>query len=79
MSVSQASRWCASCGGSVLATRQGPNHLLHLVLTLFTCFMWAPFWAMVALTPRAWRCSRCGRKVYRSRWTTPVWELGRRR
>ncbi len=27
----------------------GPNHALHLVLTLLTCGMWLPIWVIVAL------------------------------
>jgi threonine/homoserine/homoserine lactone efflux protein len=29
--------------------RTGPNHALHLVLTLLTCGMWAPVWLIVSI------------------------------
>lgn len=27
----------------------GPNHLIHLILTLVTCGLWAPVWLLVAI------------------------------
>jgi hypothetical protein len=29
---------------------QGPNHVLHALLTVFTCGFWAPIWLFVALS-----------------------------
>lgn len=29
--------------------RTGPNHALHLILTLLTCGMWAPVWLIVSI------------------------------
>ena len=26
------------------------NHILHLLLTLFTCFFWAPMWMLICLS-----------------------------
>lgn len=28
------------------------NHPLHLIITLFTCGMWAPFWIVAAMAGR---------------------------
>ncbi|WP_078344726.1 DUF2510 domain-containing protein [Mycobacteroides chelonae] len=28
---------------------QGPNHLLHLILTLLTCGLWIPVWIIIAI------------------------------
>ncbi len=36
-------------GGGYVAVRRGPNHGLHLVLTLITCGMWAPVWILVVI------------------------------
>jgi hypothetical protein len=33
----------------VVAVSSGPNHALHLILTLLTCGMWLPIWVIVAL------------------------------
>ncbi|MFC4127217.1 hypothetical protein [Nocardia rhizosphaerae] len=34
-------------GGGFVNIRRGPNHGLHLVLTILTCGMWAPVWIAV--------------------------------
>lgn len=34
-------------GGGFVTVRRGPNHGLHLVLTILTCGMWAPVWILV--------------------------------
>ncbi|MEV4158032.1 hypothetical protein AB0J48_33905 [Nocardia salmonicida] len=36
-------------GGGYVSVRRGPNHGLHLVLTLITCGMWAPVWILVVI------------------------------
>lgn len=37
---------------SVKVTGRGPNHMLHGMLTLFTCGLWAPIWIMVTIFGR---------------------------
>jgi len=37
---------------SVAVVESGPNHLLHLVLTLLTCGLWLPVWILVAIFGR---------------------------
>lgn len=37
---------------NVSTERRGPNHLLHLVLTVITCGLWAPVWIAVAIFGR---------------------------
>lgn len=34
------------------AAYRGPNHLLHLILALLTCGLWAPIWLLITLTDR---------------------------
>ncbi|MEV6061880.1 hypothetical protein AB0L62_17915 [Nocardia asteroides] len=36
-------------GGGYVAVRQGPNHGLHLGLTVITCGLWAPVWILVVV------------------------------
>jgi hypothetical protein len=36
-----------SAGPVIVST--GPNHALHLILTLFTCGMWLPIWLLVSI------------------------------
>lgn len=33
--------------------RTGPNHVLHLLLTLFSCGLWAPVWLLLAIVDAA--------------------------
>lgn len=46
-------------------TRTGANHPLHLVLTLITCGMWAPFWMGAAIIGR--------RTTVRTQMPAPYW------
>jgi len=32
----------------LLAQRRKTNHVLHLLLSLCTCFMWTPIWVLTA-------------------------------
>ena len=41
--------------------RTGPNHALHLILTLLTCGMWAPVWLIVTIADAATAHSTPGR------------------
>lgn len=36
----------------VLFSSNKPNHVLHLLLTIFTCFLWGIVWALLAATGR---------------------------
>lgn len=40
---------------AVLAIGKPCNHVLHLLLTLVTCGLWAPIWIIVAVTARIHR------------------------
>ncbi len=47
-----------------MATGTTPNHILHLVLSLFTCGLWLPVWLIIVLASiGGYRCSKCGSKV----------------
>lgn len=63
MSVQRSSKHCAYCGEKVLAIRQGPNHVLHLLMSLVTMGLWLPIWLLSSVIIGGWQCSRCGRKV----------------
>ncbi len=39
----------ASDGGDPLATKSGPNHILHLLITLFTLGAWLPVWILIII------------------------------
>lgn len=60
MPVEQSQAYCATCQRMVLVQRAAPNHLIHALVTLFTCGFWAVVWAIVALNKPHWRCGMCG-------------------
>ena len=48
-------------GPSTVSVASGPNHALHLILSVFTCGLWLPIWLIVALiNPRNVRAVRPG-------------------
>lgn len=48
----------------VLAEKQTPNHVLHLLLSVITAGLWLPIWFVVALFGGGtYRCPSCGARV----------------
>jgi sterol desaturase/sphingolipid hydroxylase (fatty acid hydroxylase superfamily) len=39
-----------------------PNHILHLLLSVFTVGLWLPIWILLGLSAQKgkWSCSQCG-------------------
>jgi hypothetical protein len=61
MAVEEGSGYCRDCGRNVLVRRTTPNHVLHLLVTLFLCGLWLPVWALIAVFGGgSWRCTQCG-------------------
>jgi hypothetical protein len=60
---------CRNCGWAETHVRQvaGPNHVLHLILSILSCGLWLIPWLVIALSDSGKRsvviCSRCGRAV----------------
>ena len=42
--------------------QEKPNHVLHLLLSVFTIGIWLPVWALVGFSRERPRCAVCGRK-----------------
>jgi hypothetical protein len=62
MAIQQSSFFCPVCQQQRLFTSQkGVNHILHLLVTLFSCGLWAFVWFILTVsdTPR-FHCSQCG-------------------
>lgn len=56
--------FCEDDVAMVLAERQTPNHVLHLLLSIFTVGFWIPVWIIVVLlTSGAYKCPRCGART----------------
>ncbi len=60
MAMHYGSGFCGVCASQRKVERQGPNHILHLLLTVFTGGLWVIFWILLSIQPGAWRCSQCG-------------------
>jgi len=62
MSKQESTGFCTLCQKQVLIKRDGPNHVLHLILTICTCGFWAVIWILMAISAACgkWRCSQCG-------------------
>jgi len=63
MGQKQTGRFCAHCQANTMATAQAPNHVLHLLLTLFTMGLWFIPWILIASATGTFRCTKCGSKV----------------
>lgn len=64
MPMEEGSGYCDDCRRSVLLRRETPNHLIHGLVTLFLCGLWAPVWIIVAMNGNGpWRCTKCGYRV----------------
>lgn len=44
----------------VLAERQTPNHILHLLLSIVTAGLWLIVWALMILSVGRFKCPHCG-------------------
>lgn len=60
--MEQKSFPCPQCNKPRLFTREKPNHILHLLLSLFLCGLWFPVWLIIALDAdnKPFFCSACG-------------------
>lgn len=54
--------YCRTCEAPVLASKQKPSHVLHLLLTLITFGLWIFVWMFLTLMAamRSYRCTTCG-------------------
>lgn len=54
--------YCRHCEQQRLLIRDTPNHILHLLLTVFTVGAWFFIWILLCLLSGTakWRCSQCG-------------------
>jgi hypothetical protein len=61
--MDQTQKYCEACGKNVLAVREGPNHVLHLILSIFTFGAWIIVWFLMSIRIGGWRCSQCGEQI----------------
>ena len=58
--MKRSSIFCPQCRKLVLAERDPPNHLLHLILSVVTFGFWIAVWILMVVLSRHYNCSRCG-------------------
>ena len=54
--------FCPSCQKLTMGSRQTPNHLLHFIVTFFTCGLWVIPWVIITVTTSSapYLCNICG-------------------
>lgn len=62
MSESKTSGFCKDCGKNAVLYRKSANHILHLLLSVFTLGVWLPIWFLISFQFGGWRCVNCGSK-----------------
>lgn len=62
MGIAKARRYCAEDDRMVLAEKQTPNHILHLLLSLVTVGIWLPIWILISIASEfgSYQCPECG-------------------
>lgn len=63
MAVQEATGFCKVCQRQVMIRRAGTNHVLHLLLSIFTAGLWLPIWILSSIKIGGWRCSACGSRT----------------
>jgi hypothetical protein len=67
MPIEEAGGYCDYCQRPVLGRRQGTNHVLFALLTLFSCGLFGLVWLLVVMVSSSapYFCPTCGRMIRR--------------
>jgi len=62
MATERSTTFCHNCNTQRMFIRDGPNHILHLIITILTGGLWLVGWLISVLPSRSnpYRCTRCG-------------------
>lgn len=63
MSIQTKSGHCTHCKKTVVVTRPGTNHILHLIISIVTLGVWLIPWLLQSIRFGGWRCKECGLPV----------------
>lgn len=63
MPIEEASGFCAYCQRPVLGRREGVNHVLYAILTIFSCGLFGLVWFFSMFTLGEYACPTCGGRV----------------
>lgn len=58
-----SSGFCKTCNAQRAIIRSTPSHVLHFLITIFTCGFWIIPWGLMTIFPDAFRCTVCGTKA----------------
>jgi len=58
-------RYCQKCDATMPCTKSGPNHILHIILSIITVGWWLIVYGLLALgsAGNSWRCQKCNSKT----------------
>ena len=65
MSADQKMLKCRTCGKPTIHLVERPNHILHLLLTVFTLGLWLIPWVLIGAGEKKATCTVCGAKYKR--------------
>jgi hypothetical protein len=61
MAQSEFGGYCPHCDKRRLFRYKSVNHVLHAILTIFLCGLWAPVWVAIAIAGNGSPlCTTCG-------------------
>ena len=62
MGTKSEREYCRTCEAPVLAVKQTPSHVLHLLLSIVTAGLWILVWLALTIGAsfRSFRCPTCG-------------------
>ncbi len=54
-------RYCKTCDQTMPCEKPGPNHVLHIILSVITGGVWLIVYALLAIgaSTASWRCQKC--------------------
>ena len=56
---------CKTCGKPTMHLVERPNHILHLLLTVFTFGLWLIVWLFMGMSEKKATCAVCGSRYNR--------------
>ena len=62
MSQEQKFIYCKNCKEHTMQFRDGPSHVFHFIMSLFTMGFWLIIWMLSLVRFGGWKCSKCGRR-----------------
>jgi len=62
MPTEESMERCSKCGRRTMHVARKPNHILHLLLTVFTAGIWLIPWLLLSLGQKPAQCTECGKR-----------------